>query len=70
MKKFRACLLLALFVAAASYGLVWGSCAMDPTGSCSILGFTPDQPTANQAVVTNGDNPDDPSDWESSPPLF
>lgn len=30
MKKFRAFALLALFAAMASYGLVLGSCAVDP----------------------------------------
>lgn len=70
MKKFRAFLLLALFVATASYGLVWSSCVLDPKGSCSILGFNPIQPAANRVDVTNGENPDDPSDAESPPPLF
>ena len=70
MKKFRDCLLLAFFVATASYGLVWASCAIDPKGSCAILGFNPVQPTANRDVVTNGDNPDDPLDSGSGAPLF
>ena len=70
MKKFRDCLLLALFVATASYGLVWASCAIDPKGSCAILGFNPVQPKANQVVVTNGETPDDPSDAGSSPLIF
>ena len=69
MKKFRAFVLVALLVAMASYGLVWGSCVMDPTGSCSILGFNP-VPPANQVVVTNGENPDDPPDSGSWPPPF
>lgn len=70
MKKFRAFVLLALFTGPASYGLVFSTCALDPKGSCAILGFNPLQPPANQVVVTNGDNADDPSDWGSSPPLF
>jgi hypothetical protein len=70
MKKVRACVLLALFAATASYGLVFSTCALDPKGSCSILGFNPTQPTVNQVVVTNGDKTDDPSDAESSPLIF
>jgi len=56
MKKVRACLLLALFGAAGSYGLVFSTCAVDPKGSCFILGFDP-----VQVDVTNGGNYDDPS---------
>jgi hypothetical protein len=56
MKKLRACLLLALFGAAGSYGLVFGTCAVNPRGSCSILGLNP-----LQVEVTSGDNPADPS---------
>ena len=70
MKKVRTYLLLALFVAAGSYGLVFSTCVVDPKGSCSILGFNPIQPPANQVVVTNGDNTDDPSNAESSSVIF
>jgi hypothetical protein len=39
-----------------SYGLVFGTCAVNPKGSCSILGLNP-----LQFEVTSGDNPADPS---------
>ena len=52
MKKFRACVLLALFVATASCGLVFGTCALDPKGSCSILGFNPVQPDLTGEICT------------------
>jgi hypothetical protein len=70
MKTFRACVLFAFIVGTASYGLVFSTCAIDPKGSCAILGFSPVQPTANQAFVTNGGNPDDPSDAGSSALIF
>src|SRR5258707_14418747 len=62
MKKLRSGVLFALFVGTASYGLFFGSCAVDPKGSCAIFGFGPVQPAANSDVVANGDSPADPSD--------
>jgi hypothetical protein len=70
MKEFKVCVLLVLFVCAVSYGLVFSACALNPKGSCSVLGFNPVQPKANQVVVTNGETPDDPSDAGSSPLIF
>ena len=70
MKKLRSGALLALFVGTASYGLVFGSCAVDPKGSCAIFGFGPAQPEANRSVVANGDSPADPSDVGSWTLIF
>jgi hypothetical protein len=70
MKEFKVCVLLALFVGIVSYGLVFSACALNPKGSCSVLGFTPVQPTPSQAVGTNGYNADDPSDAGWSALIF
>jgi hypothetical protein len=70
MKGFRACVLLALFVGTVSYGLVFSTCALNPNGSCSTSGFGPVHPKANQVVVTNGENPADPSEPGSSSLIF
>ncbi len=69
MENFRASVLLALFVGTASYGLVFSTCALDPKGSCSILGFN-SVPPANHVGVANGDKPDDPPDSGYWSPIF